>query len=79
MTRKLGPKEIDTLRAAGYHVAAVAGQGDERYAWANAQSGARQKDTQQPPRRSTDQAWRDCQDYLDGEGAAPAQPDWLDK
>lgn len=79
MTTKLDPKEIDALRAAHYYVAPVAGQGDDRYAWENSKSGARQEHTQQPARRSKDQAWRDCQNYVDGEGSAPAQPDWLDK
>lgn len=79
MNKKLDAKEIAALREANFYVAPVAGQGDERYAWGNSKSGARQKDTQQPARRSKDQAWRDCQDYVDGEGGAPAQPDWLDK
>ena len=60
-------------------MAPFAGQGDERYAWANSRSGSYQKDTQQPPRRSEGQAWHNCQEYVDGEGAAPARPDWLEK
>lgn len=79
MHKKLEPEAISALREEGYYVAPVAGQGDERYAWGNSRSGAHQNDTQQPPRRSEDQAWRDCQDYVDGEGAAPARLDWLDK
>jgi len=79
MHTKLAPTAIAALRAEGYYVAPVAGHGDHRYAWGNSRSGARQADTQQPPRRSQDQAWCDCQEYVDGEGAAPARPDWLDE
>lgn len=79
MHKKLAPQAIAALRTDGYYVAPVASQGDERYAWGNSRSGAHQKDTQQPPRRSEDQAWHDCQEYADAEGAAPARPDWLDE
>jgi len=79
MHKKLDPTAIAALRAEGYYVAPVAGQGDELYAWGNSRSGARQEHTPQPPRRSPDQAWHDCQEYVDGEGAAPARPAWLDE
>lgn len=79
MQKKLDPIEIAALREAGFSLAPVAGQGDERYTWLHSASGARQEHTNQPARRSQAQAWRDCQDYVDGEGSAPAQPDWLDR
>jgi hypothetical protein len=77
MHKKLDPKEIAALRAAGFYVAPVAGQSEERYTWAN-KSGARQKDTQQPPRRSEDQAWYDCNEYATDGDPGPARPDWLE-
>lgn len=79
MQKKLDPKEIAALREAGFYVAPVAGQGDDRYAWANSKSGARQKDTQQPARRSEAQAWYDCNEYAGDGDPGPARPDWLDK
>lgn len=79
MQKKLDPKEIAALREAGFYVATVAGQGDERYAWANSRSGARQKETQQPARRSEAQSWYDCNEYAGDGDLGPARPDWLDK
>jgi len=79
MHKKLDPKAIAELRAEGYYVAPVAGQNDERYAWGNSHSGARQTDTQQPSTRSQDQAWYDCNEYAGAGDPGPARSDWLDK
>lgn len=78
MDKKLDPKEIAALRANGYYVAPVAGQGDERYAWGST-FGARQRQTQQPARRSEAQAWHDCSQYVVDGDPEPARPDWLDE
>ena len=77
MKMKLNPKEIAALRADGYYVAVVAGQGDERYAWEST-FGARQVKTQQPARRSEAQAWHDCSQYAVDGDPEPARPDWLE-
>ena len=77
MTKRLDPKEIAALRADGYYVAPVAGQGDERYGWSST-FGARQGQTQQPARRSEAQAWHDCSQYAVDGDPNPARPDWLD-
>lgn len=76
MQEKLDVKTIAGLIADGYFLLTVSGQGDERFAWMSS-SGAHQRDTNQPPRCSADQAWYDCNEYAGDGDPGPARPDWL--
>lgn len=75
----LSESEIKDLREAGYSVGEVTDVNQPRYVWRHLASGAKQQNTNQPPRRTEAQAWHDLSLYLSPDGPDTLRPDWIQK
>lgn len=77
--RCLSEDEILQLRDGGYDVREFYDTDPPLYGWLRTDCDASQLNykTQQPLRRSMQQAWVDCRDYAGGEFPSPPTPDWL--
>lgn len=80
MEKKTGPSKerIAELTKEGYIVKRVIDIGQPLYGWSNKTNGASQSDHArlQPYRRTQDQAWSDCNDFVTGNMPATANIDW---
>lgn len=75
----LSDNEIKNLRSAGYTVDLATDTPDAGYVWRHLQSGASQlRDTKQPSRPTTAQAWHDLSLYLSPDGPDTPRPDWIE-
>lgn len=75
-----GPSKerIAELTSSGYAVRRVIDIGQPLYGWSNKASGKSQTDVckQQPYRRTQEQAWSDCDDFVNGTIPETPHPDW---
>jgi len=76
----LSESEIQDLREQGYTVTTVTDVDKSAYIWqSTSKSGASQRDTVQPARRTAAQAWHDLSLYLSPDGPDTLRPDWIEK